>query len=96
MRRAARKDATQAEIVAAFRAGGASVWDIGLPVDLLVGRNGRTVLVECKTLTGKRAPQPARYTALQREVMATWRGGTVAPVTDAESALRVLAMMGEA
>ena len=94
MRRAARVDATQAEIVAALRAAGASVWVIGLPVDLLVGHRGRSMLIECKSVTGKRKPQPARYTDLQREFLATWRGGPVATVTDAESALRALAVLG--
>lgn len=96
MRRAARVDDTQAEIVAAFKAAGASVWVIGLPVDLLVGKNGRTALVECKRLEGKRKPKPAAYTDLQRAFMASWQGGPVATVTDATGALRVVAMMGEA
>lgn len=90
MRHAARVDANQADIVAALRAAGASVWFIGLPVDLLVGYQGKTVLVECKTLTGKKAPKAARHTPLQQAFMTQWRGGTVATVTDVESALRVL------
>ena len=93
MRRAARVDATQAEIVAALRAAGCSVWIIGLPVDLLVGVPGSpgiTLLMEVKTLTGKRDPKPARYTSLQRDFMARWRGGTVVTVTDAEGALRAV------
>jgi hypothetical protein len=90
MRRAARVDANQAAIVEALRAAGASVWIIGLPTDLLVGKNGSTLLMEVKTLTGKRNPKPARYTALQRDFMAEWRGGPVATVTDVESALRAL------
>ena len=90
MRHAARVDANQAEIVAALRQAGASVWIIGLPVDLLVGFNSRSVLVEVKTLTGKRNPKPSKHTQLQKDFMLNWRGGAVATVTDVESALRVL------
>lgn len=40
MRRAARVDANQEQIVSALRGAGAYVWIIGLPVDLLVGYKG--------------------------------------------------------
>jgi hypothetical protein len=93
MRRAARVDATQAVIVDALRKAGASVWCIGLPVDLLVGCNGRTALVECKSLTGKKKPKPKEYTDLQRDFMAGWRGGPVCTVTDADGALRVVSVL---
>ena len=93
MRRAARTDANQAAIVAALRSVGATVWPIGLPVDLLVGAAGKTALVEVKTMTGKREPKAAGYTALQVSFMAGWRGGTVATITDVESALRLVAAM---
>lgn len=90
MRRAAKVDSTQAAIVAALRAAGASVWPIGLPVDLLVGRAGKTLLMECKTLTGKRKPRPASYTQLQVDFMASWRGMPVYTVTTAEEAIKAL------
>jgi hypothetical protein len=90
VRRAARVDENQAEIVAALRAAGASVWILGLPVDLLVGYAGTTALIECKSLTGKRNPKPARYTQLQKDFMLSWDGGPVATVTDVEGAMRVL------
>lgn len=93
MRHAARVDANQAEIVAALRNAGASVWPIGLPVDLMVGLGGKTMLIEVKTLTGKRSPKPARYTKLQQDFMAQWRGGAVATVTDVEGALRAVGLM---
>lgn len=96
MRRAAKVDRNQGEIVEALRAAGASVWVIGLPVDLLVGKNGVTALVEVKSLVGKRKPKAAGYTELQLDFMATWRGGAVATVTDVDSALRVVAVMGVA
>ncbi len=93
MRRAARVDANQALIVEAMRKCGATVWIIGLPVDLLIGCNGKTALAEVKILQGKRKPKAAGYTDLQTEFMSSWRGGTVATLTDVDSALRLLAVM---
>lgn len=93
MRYAAKVDATQPAVVEALRAAGASVWIIGLPVDLLIGYAGRTALVEVKSVTGKRNPKPSRHTQLQKDFMLSWRGSTVATVTDPEGALRVLATM---
>ena len=93
MRRAARVDDTQREIVAALRAIGATVWVIGLPVDLLVGYRGQTTCIECKSLTGKRAPKAKRYTELQESFLSSWRGGPVATVTDAESAIRAVSLV---
>ena len=93
MRHAARVDASQAEIVAALRAGGAYVWISGLPLDLIVGFQGKTALVECKVLTGVKKRKQSRFTALQTAFMREWVGGTVATVTDAEGALRLLEVM---
>ena len=90
MRHAARVDETQASIVAAMRSMGATVWIIGLPVDLLCGYKGHTVLVEVKKLTGKRQPKPTKYTQLQKDFFATWKGGPVATVCDVEGAIRLL------
>lgn len=87
MRRAARVDATQAAIVSALRAAGCQVWIIGLPVDLLAGKNGNTVLVEVKTAKGK-------YTPLQEAFMAEWTGGPVATVRDVEGALTLVRSLG--
>lgn len=79
--------------MAALRAAGASVWIIKLPTDLLVGYNGQTLIVECKTLTGKRNPKAASYTPLQQDFMQTWRGGPVATVTDVDGALRAIGVL---
>lgn len=84
MRRAARKDANQTDIVQALRASGAFVWDIGLPVDLLVGYRGVTVLVECKDGSKK------RLTGLQDEFFKRWTGGALCRVDGVEAALRIL------
>lgn len=90
MRRAARVDETQAAIVSAMRAMGAVVWIIGLPVDLVCGYRGHTVLVEVKKLAGKRDPKPTKYTQLQLDFLATWKGGPVATVCDVDGAIRLL------
>jgi hypothetical protein len=90
---AARTDSNQSEIVSALRAAGCDVWIIGLPVDLLVGKAGRTALMEVKTTTGKRAPKAKEHTPLQSAFMAGWRGGMVATVTDVDSALRVAGIL---
>ena len=95
MRRAARIDPAQPEIVAALRKIGATVWVIGLPVDLLVGYRNRTTLMEVKTLVGKRKPKPAGYTELQESFMATWQGGPVATVTDVEGAIRAVTFIND-
>lgn len=57
MRRAAKTDANHTELVAAFRSLGYSVLSLarlgsGVP-DALVARNGRSALVEFKSLKGK-------------------------------------------
>lgn len=87
MRRAARVDANQEAIVSALRAAGCSVWIIGLPVDLLVGKEKQTILVEVKTAKGS-------YTPLQESFMADWRGGTVATIRDVDGALALARMLG--
>lgn len=93
MRYAARVDANQAEIVSAMRSVGAQVWIIGLPVDLLVGYRGKTMLVEVKTLKGKKSPRAADHTPLQISFMADWTGGPVATITDVDGALLALKVL---
>lgn len=64
---AARRDANEPEIVAALEAIGCDVHRIDEPVDLIVGKANRTVLLEVKapggTLTGN-----------QKDFFATYRG----------------------
>jgi hypothetical protein len=87
MRRAARVDANQDQIVSALRGAGAYVWIIGLPVDLLVGYKGHTFLVEIKTDSKK------RLTKLQADFFENWMGGTLCRVDNAESALRMIGVV---
>jgi len=87
MRHAARIDANQAQIVSALRAAGAYVWIIGLPVDLLVGYEGHTFLVEVKT----DAKKP--LTALQGDFFNNWSGSTLARIDSPEAALRMIGVL---
>jgi len=91
MRRAARTDANKDQIVAVFRAFGCSVYDLKQPVDLLVGANNRTLLVEIKD--GAKSPSRQKYTKAQEQFMETWKGSTVATVRDVEGARTVARMM---
>ena len=91
MRRAARTDANKDQIVAVLLAGGCSVYDLRQPVDLLVGANQRTMLVEIKN--GGHPPSGRKYTKAQQAFMATWKGGPVATVTDIEGARMVVRML---
>ena len=84
MRYAAKVDSNQDAIVSALRAAGAYVWIVGLPVDLLVGYKGRTILMEVKN--GPKKP----LTALQHAFFANWAGGTLARVDGPEAALSAL------
>jgi hypothetical protein len=84
MRRAARVDANQQAVVSALRAAGASVWIIGLPVDLLVGFRNHTFLMEVKVGPRK------RLTALQKDFFENWVGGTLCRVDGPEAALRAI------
>ena len=84
MRRAARVDANQEQIVSALRAAGAYVWIIGLPVDLLVGYKNHTFLVEIKTDSKK------RLTDLQADFFENWSGSTLCRIDSPEAALRMI------
>ena len=87
IRRAARVDANQAQVVSVLRAAGAYVWIIGLPVDLLVGYKNHTFLVEIKDGPKK------RLTKLQEDFFATWTGGTLARIDGPEAALRMIGVI---
>lgn len=92
MRRAAKVDRNQAEIVAALRAAGASVTPLhavggGVP-DILCGFRGQTYLIECKD--GTAPPSQRRLTSDQQEWHAAWRGGPVAVVHDVGAALALI------
>ena len=87
VRYAARVDANQEQVVSALRAAGAYVWIIGLPVDLLVGYEGHTFLMEVKDGSKK------RLTKLQEDFFQKWTGSTVCRVDGPEAALRMLGVL---
>jgi hypothetical protein len=84
MRRAARVDENQRDIVQALRDAGAYVWIIGLPVDLLVGYQNHTFLMEIKTDSKK------RLTTLQADFFQNWKGGTLCRVDSPQAALEMI------
>ena len=95
MRRAAKVDANQEQIVEALRAAGATVQTLaavgkGVP-DLLVGFQGKTVLLEVKD--GRKPPSERRLTEDQLKWHGAWRGGPLAVVDGVDAALRVLGVM---
>lgn len=91
MRRAARIDANQDQIVSALRAAGATVRVVtqgnGLP-DLLVGYRGFTILMEVKD--GKKVPSARKLTEAEKKFFDEWRGGMLAIVESADEALDIL------
>lgn len=95
MRRAAKVDANQEQVVDALRAAGATVQTLaavgkGVP-DLLVGYQGKTLLLEVKN--GRKPPSERKLTEEQLKWHGAWRGGPLAVVDGPESALRMLGVM---
>lgn len=91
MRRAAKVDANQADIVKALRQAGASVLCLhrvgqGCP-DLLVGKNEVNLLMECKD--GSLPPSWRTLSPDEAEFFETWRG-QVKLVKSVDEALEVL------
>lgn len=91
MRRHAKTDANQTEIVAALRAIGCSVLSLaplgnGAP-DLLIGIFGRNYLLEVKD--GAKPPSRRALTPLEKEFHNTWKG-QVAIVETAEQAIEIV------
>lgn len=95
MRRAAKTDRNQDEIVQALRAAGATVQSLaavghGVP-DLLVGFRGQTLLIEVKD--SNQPPSKRRLTEDQIKWHGDWRGGPLATITDVEGALRAIGVL---
>ena len=96
MRRAARVDDNQSEIVATFRRLGASVAILsgvgqGVP-DILIGYRGRDALVEIKD--GAKPPSKRRLTKDEAEFHQKWTGRPVEIVETVEQAVSLIAAMG--
>ena len=94
MRRAAKVDDNQGEIVAALRSAGCSVTSLasvgrGCP-DLVVGRAGVTYLLEVKD--GRKPPSKRRLTSDEKAWHGAWRG-QVAVVESVQDAFKAVGMM---
>ncbi len=91
MRRAAKVDDNQKDIVKALRAIGATVRIVtqgeGIP-DLLVGFRGHTVLMEVKD--GDKPPSARKLTEAEQKFFEEWRGGMLAIVESVDDALALL------
>lgn len=82
-RYAAAVDMNQKSIVDALRKVGASVEIIGRPLDLLVGYQRRTYVLEVKQVKG-------RISQGQEEFLREWQGDIAAVVRSASEALAVI------
>jgi len=93
--RAARIDANHEQVVLALRTAGATVQSLaavgqGVP-DLLVGFQGKTLLMEIKD--GNKTPSERRLTEPQLKWHGAWRGGPLAVVDGVDAALRMLGVL---
>jgi Holliday junction resolvase len=93
--RAAKIDANHEQVVSALRAAGASVQSLagvgkGVP-DLLVGFQGKTLLMEVKD--GRKTPSARRLTEDQLKWHGAWNGGPLAVVDGVDAALRMLGVL---
>ena len=94
MRRSAKVDANQNDIVSALRKAGATVQSLaatgqGVP-DLLVGLGGKTFLLEVKD--GAKPLSARKLTPDQVVWHKAWRGGPLVVVESAEQALSVVGL----
>lgn len=95
-RRKARVDANQSEVVAAFRAAGATVQHLhmvggGCP-DILIGYRGHNYLFEIKD--GSKPPSRRKLTEAEQEFVDMWNG-QVDIVESPEDALEKLFIKGD-
>jgi hypothetical protein len=85
MRRAAKRDDNEQEIVKALRKAGAYVAYITEPADLLVGYQGRTMILEVKD--GNKPPSARKLTPNEQKFHDEWTGGELYVITSVEDAL---------
>lgn len=76
-----KRDKSEPSVVAALQALGFVVYRLDTPLDLLVGYNGVTHLVECKT--GK-----AKFNKNQQDFIASWKGSPVVRLSSHEEAMK--------
>ena len=75
-RYAAKRDANEKTIVDALRDGGATIFYLNKPLDLLIGYRGRTYLAEVKNPEHKKGKATGGLTPAQIEFIADWPGNT--------------------
>lgn len=80
MRRAAKRDISEPEIVNTLKQCGFRVCYMDKPLDLLVGFRGKLYLIECKTDNGK-------LTVGQAKFMDEWKGFPIYVLRDAQEAM---------
>lgn len=85
MRRAARRDDNEKEIVVALRKAGAYVSFVDEPCDLIVGYKGRTILLEVKD--GSKPPSARKLTPNEQKFHDEWTGGSLYVVTSIQEAI---------
>lgn len=85
MRRAAKRDDNEKEIVVALRKAGAYVSFIDEPCDLIVGYQGKTILLEVKD--GNKPPSARKLTEREQKFHDEWTGGPLYVVTCVQDAL---------
>ena len=85
--RANKRDANEAEIVAALEKIGATVHTLDQPVDLVVGYQARNYLFEVKD--GNKPPSKRQKTDNQKRFFAAWKG-QVRIVETPEDAIRAV------
>ena len=94
MRRAARRDDNEQDIIKAMRAEGAYVKQIndeGL-FDLLVSYRGETLLIEVKD--GAKPPSARRLTEAELKFHEEWPGSNLFIITSVEEAVALLRSLG--
>jgi hypothetical protein len=94
MRRAARRDNGEQDIIKAMRAEGAFVKAINDEgaFDLLCCYNGRTLLLEIKD--GSKPPSARRLTSAEQKFHDEWPGNNLYIVNSVDEALALLATCG--
>ena len=83
MRRAAKRDFAEAEIVNTLHELKATVFRLDQPVDIIIGYRGRTVLAEIKT--GK-----CKLNENQIKFIESWNGGDIPILRNSEDAINLI------
>ena len=83
-RRAAKRDASEPEIVSTLEQCGFTVFRMNEPCDLLVGFRGKNYLIECKT---EGTAYGRTLNANQEAFNEYWRGGKMVRLTNATDAM---------